>query len=207
MGMSASAPYIHPCSCSPFCHQYPELLVASYNNNEDAPHEPDGVALVWNMKYKKATPEYVFHCQVPEGPAASFCSSAPHVIAGGASSFFHDKHVRTPPLLLLLLLFSDPPPPRSPSPSSCLRARTGIHLHHICPPTHVREVPEKTCGAGGEWNPSSAAGLSVWGWAGYHVHLNKGPVFRQASRESSTAPLLCPALLQCLPSGSFIKTG
>lgn len=49
-----------------FCHQYPELLVASYNNNEDAPHEPDGVALVWNMKYKKATPEYVFHCQVPE---------------------------------------------------------------------------------------------------------------------------------------------
>lgn len=49
------------------CHlspQYPELLVASYNNNEDAPHEPDGVALVWNMKYKKNTPEYIFHCQV-----------------------------------------------------------------------------------------------------------------------------------------------
>lgn len=46
------------------CLQYPELLVASYNNNEDAPHEPDGVALVWNMKYKKTTPEYVFHCQV-----------------------------------------------------------------------------------------------------------------------------------------------
>uniref|UniRef100_A0A7N8YGV4 Dynein cytoplasmic 1 intermediate chain 2 n=1 Tax=Mastacembelus armatus TaxID=205130 RepID=A0A7N8YGV4_9TELE len=45
--------------------QYPELLVASYNNNEDAPHEPDGVALVWNMKYKKSTPEYVFHCQHP----------------------------------------------------------------------------------------------------------------------------------------------
>lgn len=44
--------------------QYPELLVASYNNNEDAPHEPDGVALVWNMKYKKDTPEYIFHCQV-----------------------------------------------------------------------------------------------------------------------------------------------
>lgn len=44
--------------------QYPELMVASYNNNEDAPHEPDGVALVWNMKFKKTTPEYVFHCQV-----------------------------------------------------------------------------------------------------------------------------------------------
>lgn len=38
--------------------------MASYNNNEDAPHEPDGVALVWNMKYKKGTPEYIFHCQV-----------------------------------------------------------------------------------------------------------------------------------------------
>ena len=46
------------------CTQYPELLVASYNNNEDAPHEPDGVALVWNLKYKKNTPEYTFHCQV-----------------------------------------------------------------------------------------------------------------------------------------------
>lgn len=44
--------------------QYPELVVASYNNNEDAPHEPDGVALVWNIKFKKATPEYIFHCQV-----------------------------------------------------------------------------------------------------------------------------------------------
>lgn len=40
--------------------------MASYNNNEDAPHEPDGVALVWNMKYKKGTPEYIFHCQVRE---------------------------------------------------------------------------------------------------------------------------------------------
>ena len=44
--------------------QYPELLVASYNNNEDAPHEPDGVALIWNMKYQKESPEYIFHCQV-----------------------------------------------------------------------------------------------------------------------------------------------
>ncbi|EGV95669.1 Cytoplasmic dynein 1 intermediate chain 2, partial [Cricetulus griseus] len=50
-------------SCLDWSSQYPELLVASYNNNEEAPHEPDGVALVWNMKYKKTTPEYVFHCQ------------------------------------------------------------------------------------------------------------------------------------------------
>ncbi|XP_036947635.1 cytoplasmic dynein 1 intermediate chain 1 isoform X3 [Acanthopagrus latus] len=50
-------------TCLDWSPQYPELLVASYNNNEDAPHEPDGVALVWNIKFKKATPEYVFHCQ------------------------------------------------------------------------------------------------------------------------------------------------
>lgn len=56
---------INICLCT-FCsgYQYPELLVASYNNNEEAPHEPDGVALVWNIKFKKATPEYIFHCQV-----------------------------------------------------------------------------------------------------------------------------------------------
>ncbi|KAF8764575.1 Cytoplasmic dynein 1 intermediate chain 2 like protein [Argiope bruennichi] len=45
--------------------QFPELLVASYNNNEDSPHDPDGVCLVWNMKFKKTTPEYIFHCQHP----------------------------------------------------------------------------------------------------------------------------------------------
>ncbi|MEQ2296057.1 Cytoplasmic dynein 1 intermediate chain 1, partial [Ameca splendens] len=50
-------------TCLDWSPQYPELLVASYNNNEDAPHEPDGVALVWNIKFKKATPEYIFHCQ------------------------------------------------------------------------------------------------------------------------------------------------
>ncbi|XP_078811073.1 dynein cytoplasmic 1 intermediate chain 1a isoform X8 [Oryzias latipes] len=52
-------------TCLDWSPQYPELLVASYNNNEEAPHEPDGVALVWNIKFKKATPEYIFHCQHP----------------------------------------------------------------------------------------------------------------------------------------------
>lgn len=47
--------------------------MASYNNNEDAPHEPDGVALVWNMKYKKATPEYIFHCQVRQASLFKTC--------------------------------------------------------------------------------------------------------------------------------------
>lgn len=61
--------------------QYPELLVASYNNNEDAPHEPDGVALVWNIKFKKATPEYVFHCQVL-GSSGSYTSYLQNYMMG-----------------------------------------------------------------------------------------------------------------------------
>ncbi|XP_077435411.1 dynein, cytoplasmic 1, intermediate chain 2a isoform X1 [Vanacampus margaritifer] len=65
--------------------QYPELLVASYNNNMDAPHEPDGVALVWNMKYKKTTPEYVFHCQSAVMSAA-FAKFHPNVVVGGTYS-------------------------------------------------------------------------------------------------------------------------
>lgn len=44
---------------------YPELLLASYHINEDSPHDPDGVCLVWNTKFKKNTPEYIFHCQSP----------------------------------------------------------------------------------------------------------------------------------------------
>lgn len=173
-----------------FCHQYPELLVASYNNNEDAPHEPDGVALVWNMKYKKATPEYVFHCQVLKAPL--LLSPTPlHISTGGP---LHNEQEAPP--IAPLSSSSSSLTPLTLLPSCTLWVhRTGIHLHHIYPQTHVSEAPEKSCGAGFEWNPSTAAGLSVWGSTGYHVHLNKGPVFRRASRESNTAPPLCPALL------------
>ncbi|TRZ03473.1 hypothetical protein DNTS_001930, partial [Danionella cerebrum] len=70
--------------------QYPELLVASYNANEDAPHEPDGVVLVWNMKFKKTTPEYIFHCQFH-----------PNLVIGGTYSgqvvmWDNRSHRRTP---------------------------------------------------------------------------------------------------------------
>nr|KAF6353170.1 dynein cytoplasmic 1 intermediate chain 2 [Pipistrellus kuhlii] len=72
-------------SCLDWSSQYPELLVASYNNNEDAPHEPDGVALVWNMKYKKTTPEYVFHCQSAV-MSATFAKFHPNLVVGGTYS-------------------------------------------------------------------------------------------------------------------------
>uniref|UniRef100_A0A8C4GQY0 Dynein cytoplasmic 1 intermediate chain 2 n=1 Tax=Dicentrarchus labrax TaxID=13489 RepID=A0A8C4GQY0_DICLA len=72
-------------TCLDWSPQYPELLVASYNNNEDAPHEPDGVALVWNMKYKKDTPEYIFHCQ-SEVMSAGFAKFHPNLVVGGTYS-------------------------------------------------------------------------------------------------------------------------
>ncbi|XP_014348169.1 cytoplasmic dynein 1 intermediate chain 2 isoform X2 [Latimeria chalumnae] len=72
-------------TCLDWSSQYPELLLASYNNNEDAPHEPDGVALVWNMKYKKTTPEYVFHCQSAVMSAA-FAKFHPNLVVGGTYS-------------------------------------------------------------------------------------------------------------------------
>ncbi|KAJ8012778.1 hypothetical protein DPEC_G00046410 [Dallia pectoralis] len=72
-------------TCLDWSPQYPELLVASYNNNEEAPHEPDGVALVWNMKYKKSTPEYVFHCQSAVMSAA-FAKFHPNLVVGGTYS-------------------------------------------------------------------------------------------------------------------------
>ncbi|XP_077414376.1 cytoplasmic dynein 1 intermediate chain 2-like isoform X3 [Vanacampus margaritifer] len=72
-------------TCLDWSPQYPELLVASYNNNEDSPHEPDGVALVWNMKYKKNTPEYIFHCQ-SEVMSAGFAKFHPNLVVGGTYS-------------------------------------------------------------------------------------------------------------------------
>ncbi|XP_048789915.1 cytoplasmic dynein 1 intermediate chain 2-like [Lagopus muta] len=66
--------------CLDWSSQYPELLVASYN--EYAPREPDGVALVWNMKYKKTTPEYVFHCQSAV-MSATFAKFHPNLLVGG----------------------------------------------------------------------------------------------------------------------------
>ena len=43
---------------------FPELMCASYDKNPDAAHDPDGVCLVWNTRFKKTTPEHIFHCQV-----------------------------------------------------------------------------------------------------------------------------------------------
>ncbi|XP_035725667.1 cytoplasmic dynein 1 intermediate chain-like isoform X25 [Vespa mandarinia] len=65
--------------------QFPELLAASYNNNDDTPNDPDGVCLVWNTKFKKSTPEFIFHCQSPV-MSTTFAKFHPNLILGGTYS-------------------------------------------------------------------------------------------------------------------------
>lgn len=65
--------------------QFPELLLSSYNSNEEAPNDPDGVALIWNTKFKKTTPEYIFHCQSAV-MTAKFARFHPNLILGGTYS-------------------------------------------------------------------------------------------------------------------------
>ncbi|XP_018566267.1 cytoplasmic dynein 1 intermediate chain isoform X1 [Anoplophora glabripennis] len=65
--------------------QFPELLLASYNNNEESPNDPDGVVLVWNTKFKKTTPEYIFHCQSAV-LSTTFARFHPNLILGGTYS-------------------------------------------------------------------------------------------------------------------------
>ncbi|CAH8493998.1 unnamed protein product [Dicrocoelium dendriticum] len=65
---------------------FPELLLAAYHVNEDAPHEPEGVCLIWNMKYpKKLSPEFIFHCQSPI-TSATLSKFHPNIVIGGTYS-------------------------------------------------------------------------------------------------------------------------
>ncbi|XP_055538264.1 cytoplasmic dynein 1 intermediate chain isoform X16 [Wyeomyia smithii] len=64
---------------------HPELMVASYHNNEESPNEPDGVVVVWNTKFKKHTPEDIFHCQSAV-MSTCFAKFHPNLILGGTYS-------------------------------------------------------------------------------------------------------------------------
>jgi len=65
--------------------EFPELLLASYYANEVALHESDGVTLIWNLKYKKTSPEYVF-LDVSPIMAACFTPFNPNLVIGGTFS-------------------------------------------------------------------------------------------------------------------------
>ncbi|XP_030378971.1 cytoplasmic dynein 1 intermediate chain isoform X11 [Scaptodrosophila lebanonensis] len=64
---------------------FPELVLASYHNNDESPNEPDGVVMVWNTKFKKQTPEDVFHCQSAV-MSTCFAKFNPNLILGGTYS-------------------------------------------------------------------------------------------------------------------------
>ncbi|CAB3237932.1 unnamed protein product [Arctia plantaginis] len=72
-------------TCLDWSTVHPELMLASYHNSDDAPHDPDGVCLVWNTKFKKTTPEDIFHCQSPV-MSATFARFHPNLILGGTYS-------------------------------------------------------------------------------------------------------------------------
>lgn len=87
-------------TCLDWSDQYPELLLASYSENKSCPNEPDGVCLVWNMKFKKKSPEYIFHCQSPV-MSACFAKFNPNLIIGGTYSgqivlWDNRSHKKTP---------------------------------------------------------------------------------------------------------------
>ncbi|XP_074593499.1 dynein, cytoplasmic 1, intermediate chain 2a-like isoform X2 [Brevipalpus obovatus] len=72
-------------TCMDWSTQFPELLAVAYNNNEDSPTDPDGVCLIWNLKFKKDTPEYIFHCQSPL-MSVCFAKFHPNLVLGGTYS-------------------------------------------------------------------------------------------------------------------------
>lgn len=68
-----------------WCTQYPELLVAAYTSSEHQPNTPDGVCLIWNLKFKQTMPEYILTCQSPV-MSCCFTKFHPNLIVGGTYS-------------------------------------------------------------------------------------------------------------------------
>ncbi|OQR76646.1 cytoplasmic dynein 1 intermediate chain-like [Tropilaelaps mercedesae] len=63
--------------------QFPELFAASYTPVDD--REAEGLAMIWNMKYKKDTPEYTFRSQSGV-MSACFAKFHPNLVIGGLYS-------------------------------------------------------------------------------------------------------------------------
>lgn len=61
---------------------HPELLLASFNAGDG---DTDGLALVWNVNFRKDTPDYVFHSQSPV-VSSTFAKFHPSYLIGGTLS-------------------------------------------------------------------------------------------------------------------------
>lgn len=65
---------------------HPELCYASYGAKTAGGHnDPKGIVAVWNTKFKKDTPEFLFHCQSPI-TSLTLCPYSPSLIIGGTYS-------------------------------------------------------------------------------------------------------------------------
>jgi len=73
------------CTSLDWSSQFPELCSASYLKNPNSEIDPHGIALIWNLKFAKDTPEYVFHCQSPV-TKAKFAKFHPNLLIGGTYS-------------------------------------------------------------------------------------------------------------------------
>jgi len=72
-------------SCLDWSPEFPELLVAGYGGSQEVAHDPDGVAMIWNLKFKKTSPEYIFHCQ-SQVTSTCFTPFHPNLVIGGTYS-------------------------------------------------------------------------------------------------------------------------
>ncbi|KAJ3030963.1 UNVERIFIED_CONTAM: hypothetical protein HDU68_007163 [Siphonaria sp. JEL0065] len=64
--------------------KHPELVLASYNKNQVAINDPDGVVLIWNQ-HVPTRPEFIFHAQ-SDITTATFSPFHPNLVIGGTYS-------------------------------------------------------------------------------------------------------------------------
>ena len=72
-------------SCLGISPHFSELVIASYHNPEEYSTEPGGLASLWNLRFKKSTPEDIFRCHSAL-TAVSFADFHPNLLIGGTYS-------------------------------------------------------------------------------------------------------------------------
>ncbi|EPQ31168.1 uncharacterized protein PFL1_01356 [Pseudozyma flocculosa PF-1] len=80
--------------------QHPELCVASYNRNDMANDDPDGLVAVWNLHLRER-PEFTFHAQT-DVLSVRFSPFQPNLVIGGTYSgqiLIWDTRARALPVL------------------------------------------------------------------------------------------------------------
>ncbi|KAK0657280.1 WD domain-containing protein [Cercophora newfieldiana] len=82
-----------------FSPKFSELTLASYTKNPTAPHDPDGVVLIWNT-HLHGRAEHIFHAQ-SDILTAKFSPFHPNIVIGGSYSgqvLLWDTRAKTAPV-------------------------------------------------------------------------------------------------------------